>query len=48
LECLTLPKATLVRGMLGSSLLEGRELRKAYDASLHGWDASAFHARVDG
>jgi hypothetical protein len=47
LECFTLREATLVRGMLGSSLLEGRELRKAYDASVQGWDARAFHRAVD-
>ena len=39
---------TAVRPLLKQTQLEGRPLRIAYDANVHGWDASSFHARVDG
>lgn len=37
-----------VRPLLKQTQLEGRPLRIAYDANVHGWDGPSFHARVDG
>ena len=37
-----------VRPLLKRTQLECRPLRIAYDANVHGWDAAAFHRRVDG
>ena len=39
---------TTVRPLLKQTQLERRSLRVAYDAAVHGWDAPAFHAQVDG
>ena len=38
----------LLRPLLASTWLEARPLALAYDANEHGWDARAFHDRVDG
>lgn len=38
----------LVRPLLKQTQLEKRKLQVVYDANKHGWDAKAFHNRVDG
>ena len=37
----------IVRPLLKQTQLEKRNLQVVYDAKKHGWDARAFHARVD-
>jgi len=42
------PDAHLIRPLLKATQLESRSLEVVYDAVIHGWDAAAFHSRVDG
>jgi hypothetical protein len=40
--------AKLVRPLLKNTQLQNRPLQLVYDANKHGWNAAAFHERVDG
>lgn len=39
---------SVVRPLLKQTQLQNRKLKCVYDANKHGWDARAFHSRVDG
>ena len=41
-------EAALLRPLLRQTMLERLPLALAYDASVHGWSAEAFHACLDG
>mmetsp|Transcript_13345 Transcript_13345/g.29527 ORF Transcript_13345/g.29527 Transcript_13345/m.29527 type:complete len:352 (-) Transcript_13345:53-1108(-) len=40
--------AEFIRPLLKQTQLECREIKVVYDANVHGWDAAAFHSKVDG
>jgi hypothetical protein len=40
--------AEFIRPLLKQTQLECREIKVVYDANVHGWDATAFHSKVDG
>jgi len=41
-------EAKLIRPLLKQTMLEERPMKIVFDAALHGWNARAFHQRVDG